>query len=81
MRKSSQTRNIHKRNGERPYIRYAPRSFAGQTITFGGFAGSQYKAREVGEALRILEKAMLCERVYPTTSIPPGIQKLSVHRN
>ena len=52
-------------------------SFAGQTITFGGFAGSQYKAREVGEALRILEKAMLCELVYPTTSVlPPGIQEL-----
>ena len=52
-------------------------SFAGQTITFGGFAGSQYKAREVGEALRILEKAMLCELVYPTTStLPPGIQEL-----
>lgn len=52
-------------------------SFAGQTITFGGFAGSQYKAREVGEALRILEKAMLCELVYPTTSmLPPGIQDL-----
>lgn len=52
-------------------------SFAGQAITFGGFAGSQYKAREVGEALRILEKAMLCELVYPTTStLPPGIQEL-----
>lgn len=52
-------------------------NFAGQTITFGGFAGSQYKAREVGEGLRILEKAMLCELVYPTTStLPPGIQEL-----
>ena len=52
-------------------------NFAGQTITFGGFAGSQYKAREVGEAIRILEKAMLCELVYPTTStLPPGIQEL-----
>lgn len=52
-------------------------NYAGQTITLGGFAGSQYKAREIGEALRILEKAMLCELVYPTTStLPPGIQEL-----
>lgn len=52
-------------------------NYAGQTITLGNFAGSQYKAREVGEALRILEKTMLCELVYPTTStLPPGIQEL-----
>lgn len=53
-------------------------NFAGQAIVFGGFAGTQYKAREVGEALRILEKAMLCELVYPTTSTQmPGIPELN----
>ncbi|MBD3588064.1 ATP-binding protein [Bacteroides sp. GM023] len=41
---------------------------AGQAVTLGGFAGSSYNAREVGEAFRLLEKAMLLELVYPTTS-------------
>lgn len=41
---------------------------AGQTVTLGGFAGSSYKAREVSEAFRLLEKAMLLELVYPTTA-------------
>lgn len=41
---------------------------AGQTITLGGFANSSYNAREVGEAFRLLEKAMLLELVYPTTA-------------
>ena len=40
----------------------------GETITLGGFAESQYGAREVGEAFRLLSKAMLLELVYPTTS-------------
>lgn len=45
---------------------------AAQTITLGGFAGSAYNAREVGEAFRLLEKAMLLELVYPTvaTEVP-----------
>lgn len=41
---------------------------AGQTITLGGFAGSAYNSREVGEAFRVLEKAMILELVYPTTA-------------
>lgn len=41
---------------------------AGEAVTLGGFAGSQYGAREVGEAFRLLSKAMLLELVYPTTS-------------
>jgi predicted AAA+ superfamily ATPase len=43
-------------------------AFSGQTITFGGFAESPYKARETGEAFRTLSKAMLLELVYPTTN-------------
>ena len=43
-------------------------SFSGETITLGGFGGSPYKARETGEAFRMLEKAMLLELVYPLTS-------------
>lgn len=42
---------------------------AGEIITLGGFAGSDYKSREIGEAFRLLEKAMLLELVYPTTSV------------
>ena len=42
--------------------------FAAQRITLGSFAGSPYKAREMGEAFRTLEKTMLLELVYPTTN-------------
>lgn len=43
-------------------------SKAGQAVTLGGFANSSYNAREVGEAFRLLEKAMILELVYPTTA-------------
>lgn len=43
-------------------------AFAGETITLGNFANSGYKSREVGEAFRLLEKAMLLEMVYPVSS-------------
>ncbi len=43
-------------------------AFAGETITMGNFANSGYKSREVGEAFRLLEKSMLLELVYPTSS-------------
>lgn len=50
---------------------------AGQTITLGGFSGSSYNAREVGEAFRLLEKAMILELVYPTTATDvPAISEL-----
>lgn len=42
--------------------------FAGSTISFERFGGSNYRSREVGEAFRLLEKTMLLELVYPTTS-------------
>ncbi len=41
---------------------------AGETVTLGRFADSEYQSREVGEAFRLLEKAMLVEMVFPTTS-------------
>lgn len=43
-------------------------AFAGETITLGNFAQSGYKSREVGEAFRLLEKAMLLELAYPVSS-------------
>ena len=46
---------------------------AGATITLGRFNGSEYQSREVGEAFRLLQKAMLLELVYPTVSALPPI--------
>lgn len=45
---------------------------AASTITLGRFAGSEYRAREMGEAFSTLEKAMLLELVYPVvqTELP-----------
>ena len=46
---------------------------SGARIKFQGFGSSNYKSREMGEALRTLEKAMLIKLVYPTTlTTPPG---------
>ena len=41
---------------------------AGSTVTLSNFQGSTYKSREVGEAFQLLQKAMLLELAYPTTS-------------
>lgn len=43
-------------------------AFSGEIITLGNFANSGYKSREVGEAFRLLVKAMLLEMVYPVSS-------------
>lgn len=48
-------------------LQYAPYRVGG-TVTLGKFEGSDYKSREVGEAFRLLQKAMLLELAYPTTS-------------
>jgi predicted AAA+ superfamily ATPase len=48
--------------------------FAGQRIKFEHFANSNYKSREMGDAMHILEKALLLELVYPTTSYHIPIQ-------
>lgn len=40
---------------------------AGETVTLTGFAGSNYKSKDIGESFRLLQKAMLLELVYPTT--------------
>ena len=54
-------------------------AFAGQRIKFERFANSDYRSREVGEAFRTLEKAMLLELVYPSTGystpIIPDLKK------
>lgn len=40
-------------------------AYASERITFERFANSNYRSREVGEAFRTLEKALLLELVYP----------------
>lgn len=53
--------------------------YSGQRIKFECFGESNYKSREVGEAFRTLEKAMLLELCYPTviTDVPlaPDLKK------
>ncbi|WP_229114589.1 hypothetical protein [Bacteroides intestinalis] len=46
---------------------------ASSSIILGNFMDSQYKSVEVGDAFRLLEKAMLLELVYPTTSVTAPI--------
>lgn len=41
---------------------------SGNRIKFQGFGKSNYRSREVGEALRVIERAMLIYILYPTTS-------------
>ena len=41
---------------------------AGKRIKFQGFGSSNYRSREMGEALRTLERAMLLYLLYPTTA-------------
>ena len=57
-------------------IRYAIEAApfeAGKRIKFQNFGNSKYKSREMGEALRTLERAMLINLVYPTSSVKPPI--------
>ncbi len=44
-------------------------SNAGQRIKFQHFGNSNYRSREIGEAFRTLEKAMLLQLVYPVTNV------------
>ena len=57
------------------HIRHAIRSAfaeAGKRIKFQNFGKSSYKSREMGEALRTLEKALLIHLIYPqTTAVLP----------
>jgi len=58
----------------RHVIEHAPIS-SGARIKFEGFGHSNYKSREIGEALRTLEKAMLLRLVYPTTTTTPPAER------
>ncbi|MFP4567294.1 MAG: ATP-binding protein [Spirochaetaceae bacterium] len=47
---------------------------AGTRVKFQGFGNSTYRSREVGEALRTLERAMLLHLSYPVTSTEPPFE-------
>lgn len=47
----------------------------GNRITFAGFGGTSYRSREVGEAIRMLERAMLIHLVYASGSMEPPIKE------
>lgn len=42
---------------------------AGQRIKFEGFGNSPYRSRNMGEALRTLDKALLIELIYPSSDV------------
>ena len=47
---------------------------AGRRIKFQGFGNSNYRSREMGEALRTLERAMLIYLLYPSTVTQPPVR-------
>ena len=49
------------------YIIDSAFQYAGSRITFANFGKSNYRSREMGEAFRTLQKAMLLQLVYPVT--------------
>ena len=57
------------------YILQSGWKFAAERIALGGFAGSSYKAREMGEAFRTLEKTFVLELCYPTIDCVVPITK------
>lgn len=48
--------------------------YTGTRIKFEGFGNSSYRSREVGEALRTLQRAMLLDLVYPASEVKPPVK-------
>lgn len=46
---------------------------AGERIKMTGFGNSNYKSKEISEAMQVLEKSFLLQRIYPTTACEPPI--------
>lgn len=46
---------------------------AGNRIKFQGFGSSGYRSREMGEALKLLEKAMVIYLIYPSSAVQPPL--------
>ncbi|MEA3445305.1 MAG: AAA family ATPase [Bacteroidota bacterium] len=62
-----------KNNTEKKVLRHVIETAAHEKdrITFSGFGNSNYKSREVGEALRSLDKSRLIQLVYPAINQEP----------
>ena len=66
-----------KNNTMRHVLRHVIESLpfeSGKRIKYQGFGNSNYKSREVGEALRTIEKAMLIYLIFPSTDTGIPIQ-------
>ncbi|MGD9108670.1 MAG: AAA family ATPase [Gammaproteobacteria bacterium] len=64
------TKNARSANIIRHAIEHAPLE-AGKRIKFQGFGQSNYGSKEMGEALKTIEKALLIHLIYPITNITP----------
>lgn len=64
-----------KNNTDKKIIRHVIETapYAKDRIKFEGFGQSNYRSREVGEALHALDLAKIIQLVYPSTSIRPPI--------
>lgn len=49
-------------------------TYIDQRIKFQNFGNSNYKSREVGEAMRNLDRALILKLIYPTTDIEPPLR-------
>lgn len=47
--------------------------YVGQTIKYEKFGGSSYRSREISEAFDVLEKSMIVDRVYASSSKSPPL--------
>jgi len=48
--------------------------FESDRIKFEGFGNSNYRSREVGEALRLVDLTKIIQLIYPSTSLLPPLQ-------
>jgi hypothetical protein len=51
------------------HIMASAHNYVDQRIKFQNFAGSNYRSREIGEAMRHLDTARIIRLIYPTTAI------------
>lgn len=56
------------------YIMDTAHLYVDQRIKFQNFGNSNYRSREVGEAMRNLDAAKIIQLIYPTTDIEPPIK-------
>lgn len=61
------------------YIIGSAFQYGARRITFEKFGGSDYRSREMSEAFKTLEKAMLLQLAYPVTNVKlPMVEKLKM---